>query len=64
MSINAIINEDNIKDFFIIFFITIFTLKFNYRILDIKEKHKNLPIYFLALIAIDILAITIRNKIG
>ena len=64
MSINAIINEDNIKDFFIIFFITIFTLKFNYRILDIKEKYKNLPIYFLALIVIDILAIIIRNKIG
>ena len=64
MSINAIINEDNIKDFFIIFFIMIFTLKFNYRILDIKEKYKNLPIYFLALIVIDILAIIIRNKIG
>ena len=64
MDFRIIITDNNIKDFFMIFFITVFTLKFNYKILDIKEKHKNLPIYFLVLVVIDILAIVIRNKIG
>lgn len=64
MDFRTIITDNNIKDFFMILFITVFTLKFNYKILDIKEKHKNLPIYFLVLVIIDILSIVIRNKIG
>ncbi len=64
MDFRTIITDNNIKDFFMILFITVFTLKFNYKILDIKEKYKNLPIYFLVLVIIDILSIVIRNKIG
>ena len=64
MDFKIIITDNNIKDFFVILFITVFTLKSNYRILGIKEKYKNLPIYFLVLVVIDILAIVIKNKIG
>ena len=64
MELNMIINENNIKDFLLLFVITIFTFNLNYKILDIKEKKKNLPIYFLILLVIDIIVIVIRNKAG
>ena len=64
MKLNMIINDNNIKDFLLLFVITIFTFNLNYKILDIKEKKKNLPIYFLILLIIDIIVIVIRNKAG
>lgn len=65
MNINIIIDEDIIKDFVIHFFIIIYTLKFNYRILNIKEETtKKLPIYFLMAIIIDILILIIKSKTG
>ena len=64
MDINIIINEDTIKDFVIHFFIIIFTLKFNYKILNIKEETKKFPVYFFMAIIIDILVLIIKNKAG
>ena len=64
MNFNTIINDNNIKDFFIIFFISMFTLKLNYKILDLKEKSKTLLIYSFILIIIDIIVIALRNGVG
>lgn len=47
-----------------ILFIAIFTLKFNYKILDLKEERKTLSIYFFILIIIDIIVIAIKNALG
>ena len=47
-----------------ILFITIFTLNFNYKILDLKEERKTLLIYFFILIMIDIIVIAIKNTLG
>ena len=64
MNFNTIINDNNIKDFLIIFFISMFTLKFNYKILDLKEKSKTILIYFFILVIIDIIVIALRNGVG
>ena len=64
MDMSVIINEAIIKDFVIHFFIIIYTLKFNYKILNIKEETRKLPIYFLMTIIIDILILIIKSKTG
>ena len=46
-----------------IFFITIFTLKLNYKLLDIKQN-KCMYLYFFVSIIFSILAIIIKEKIG
>lgn len=48
-------------DFIKIFFIAMFTLKFNYKLLNIKEKTKNVYVYLLILIVINILVTIIKN---
>ena len=64
MDMSVIINETIIKDSVIHFFIIIYTLKFNYKILNIKEETRKLPIYFLMTIIIDILILIIKSKTG
>ena len=64
MNFSTIITDSNIKDFFIILFIAIFTLRFNYKILDIKEKSRDLVISFFVLVIIDLVVIIIRNRVG
>ncbi len=57
------IDSNDIIYFIKLLFIIIFTLKFNYKLLDIKNE-KNICIYLLAIIIIDILATVIKNIAG
>ena len=64
MNISNIITYDVMKDFIIHFFITVYTLRFNYKMLNIKVKIKNLPLYIFIVIMVDILIIVIKNQAG
>ena len=64
MNITNIITYDIIRDFIIQFFITMYTLRLNYKILNIKMSRKKLLLYIFVIIILDIIIIAIKNEMG
>ncbi len=64
MDIKMLIDVNIIRDFIKILFITIFTLRFNYKLMDIKVVGKSKVLYFFILVVIDSIVIIIKNIAG
>ena len=64
MNITNIITYDIIRDFIIHFSITMYTLRLNYKMLNIKMNTNKLLLYICAIIILDIFIIAIKNEMG